>query len=256
MGRTRTYLRARFVDTAANSPRAPEVSKVTFSPGSCERAAELTARRLLEIGATNLEAKLGAHIASFGERCWQTDERVRNALRRSDGRRYHRESIARARRHMRKIGWLESERVFPNETPQGAKYRSTFGTTTKSIRWGALGLKNPLAKSVQRRRRLEQERQEWEARTAARYLEPELAAMVAGMGRVPMSSEKPRGRLTLCETTPRPVPGSSRGHLRRMTAAEIDAAIGVKPELDELDDALADVEIGALLASRERDSPT
>jgi hypothetical protein len=161
------------------------------APGSHDRAAEVVARALLEEGATNLQAKLGAHVASFGDHCWQTDSVVREMLRRSDGRLYHRESIGRARRLMARRGWIGSTRVFPLQVPQGARFRSTHGTTSKHIAWKVLGLRNPVTRGERRERKKQAariERIEQEPFTPRRRvaLEPGLVALVGGIGSMPV----------------------------------------------------------------------
>jgi hypothetical protein len=160
------------------------------NPGSHDRAAEVVARALLELGATNLQAKLGAHVASFGDKCWQTDSTVKQILRRSDGRQYHRESIGRARRLMAQRGWIGSARIFPLQTPPGARFRSTHGTTSKSIAWKVLGLRNPVTRGERRERRKEAQRVELNPFTPPRprrvALEPALVALVGGIGSMPV----------------------------------------------------------------------
>ncbi len=155
----------------------------------------------MESGATNLQAKLGAHIASFGDQCWQSDSTVRAApnMKRWDGREYHRESIGRARRQMARVGWIRSARVFPQQIPTGAKFPSTHGTTTKHIDWKNLGVRNPLTRGERRQQRQKQkhvdrprteqgERVESPRRHAA--LEPHFVALVAGIGSMPVPSTR------------------------------------------------------------------
>lgn len=127
--------------------------------GSCERPAEIVARRLLASGATNLQAKLGAEIASYGGECWRTASSLRDTLRRSDGRHYHRESIARARRAMAKRGWINNRRIHAAQ-PLPTGRASTHGTTSSHILWRTFGIKNPFARAEQRRARRAQERDE------------------------------------------------------------------------------------------------
>jgi len=177
-----------------------------MQPGSHNVAAEIVARALLENGATNLQAKLGAEIASRGEHCWISDSRMRETLVKPGGGTYHRESIGRARRCMSHAGWIESKRIFPQQIPDGAKHPSTHGTTSKRVIWKTLGLRSPMTRGDRKRRRIEQEREtrrppraETEAPARARHvaIPPELARMVAGIGpttdarRVRVSSERP-----------------------------------------------------------------
>lgn len=122
--------------------------------GQCDRPAEVVASRLLALGATNLQAKLGKEIASIGGQDWRTDTTLRELLRRWDGRPYHRESIGRARRLMARRGWLGVRRIFAAQPlpslPGHRVYKSSHGTTNKTICWAALGVSNPLKKREQR----------------------------------------------------------------------------------------------------------
>lgn len=133
--------------------------------GSCDRPAEVVASALLSLGATNLQAKLGKEIASYGGQCWRTDVVLRDVLKRWDGRPYHRESIGRARRLMARRGWIGVKRIFaaqelPSKRPDGRHYRSAHGTTNKHICWAALGVRNPLTKSERKKERKKAEENE------------------------------------------------------------------------------------------------
>jgi hypothetical protein len=156
----------------------------------------MVARKLLEVGATNLQAKLGAHVASFGDQCWQTDTTIQGVLRRWDGRSYHRESIGRARRLMARRGWIGSKRIFPQQTPIGAKYPSTHGTTSKHIQWKNIALRNPLTKRERKERKQvartldAAERLTPRRRHAHIPIDPGMAAMVEGIGAKSSSGEK------------------------------------------------------------------
>lgn len=138
-------------------------------PGSCERAAQIAARQLLDQGCTSLEARIGAHVASFGANCWQTDRKLQSLLLRSDGDRYHRESIGRARRNLARAGFLTMKRVFSGEIPKlngkKANYVSPHGTTSKALRWDRLGVPDPMSR---RERAIEQRKHESEQRRADR----------------------------------------------------------------------------------------
>lgn len=173
-----------------------------MNPGSHNVAAEIVARRFLENGATNLQAKVGAEIASRGDHCWISDAQMRSQLVKPGGGQYHRESIGRARRLMARAGWIESKRVFPTQIPDGAKYPTTHGTTSKRILWKTLGLRSPMTRGDRRKRRIEQEREtrrppraETEATARARHvaIPPELAAMFARIG---PTADAPRVRIT------------------------------------------------------------
>jgi hypothetical protein len=149
--------------------------------GSHVRAAEVVARALLSIGATNLEAKLGALFASFGDNCWINDNRARECLKRWDGRPYHRESIGRARRAMAHRRWIESKRIFPSQhLPNGR--RSFQGTTVKRIDWHHLGVKkSPIARPEKREAQAKQEAIEVNPRRRV-ALDPAFVRLAAGIG--------------------------------------------------------------------------
>jgi len=169
-----------------------------LKPGSHEVAADIVGRALLDQGATNLQAKFGAFVASHGDHCWRSDTAAQLALKRNDGRPYHRESIGRARRLMARRGWIGSERVYPLQKPAGALYPTTHGTTNKWIGWKALGLKSPLTRG-ERRERQEVARkidmtERLEPRRARVALEPSFVALVAGIGSTstPVTRARPR----------------------------------------------------------------
>jgi hypothetical protein len=127
--------------------------------GSKDEAKGRATRALLEAGATRLEALVGGHVASFGDVCFQTDTRLQHELFRPDGKRYHRESIARARRRLRDNGFITSTRIFTNDPIPGAKYNkgcSTRGTTLKTFNWRSVALKNPFSRRARRELRVSQ----------------------------------------------------------------------------------------------------
>jgi hypothetical protein len=130
------------------------------SPGSNQHEACIATGKLAQQGWSRLPSLVGGHIASFGGVCWQTDAQVGEALRRPDGRRYHPESIARARRRLRDEKIITSERVFVGgKIPSlKAKYRSARGTTVKTFNWCAIEQKNPFSRQERRRKRQEQAR--------------------------------------------------------------------------------------------------
>lgn len=165
-----------------------------MKPGSHERAAEVAARALLQTGATLLQAKIGAHIASYGDTCFQSDTVLREAFRRWDGRKYHRGSIGRARRNGARAGWWTSKRVLPNEKPLKAEKKSTYGTTSKSFDWKRFGLRSPITKGENRKLRRQQndEQRKPSQRRAAIPLEPGLLDLVDGIGPIPVPSARRR----------------------------------------------------------------
>lgn len=133
--------------------------------GSCSELAAKVAAALLEQGATNLEAKIASYVASFGDTNWQTDAKLSQAIPKDRwGAHYHRESIGRARRMLTRAGFLHVKRIMPGVVPPGADYPAPHGTTSKGIRWKAVGVKRPpkserrqmaaQAKAVERHERL------------------------------------------------------------------------------------------------------
>lgn len=137
--------------------------------GSSQHAAKIATGQLLSAGWARLASLVGGHVASFGDVCWQTDTRLSEVLRRPDGRRYHPESIARARRQLRDAKIITSERVFVGGKIPQAKFRSSRGTTIKSFNWRAIEQKNPFSRRERRLRRQEQAR---EARAAGDVMKP------------------------------------------------------------------------------------
>jgi hypothetical protein len=141
---------------------------------------------LLDAGATRLQTQYGAYVAAFGGCNWQTDNQVRESTsRRRDGRPYHRESLARARRTMARRGWMESNRFFPGQRPHPRARPSSHGTTAKAIRWKVLGLKNPTTRAeVRHLQRLQEVRPRYAAAVALQprpptpKLDPELAHVI------------------------------------------------------------------------------
>ncbi|MEO7037003.1 MAG: hypothetical protein ABI548_23825 [Polyangiaceae bacterium] len=147
------------------------------APGSHPHAARIATGELARRGWPRLASLVGGHVASFGNICWQTDTRLSEELRRPDGRRYHPESIARARRQLRDAGLITSERVFVGgKIPSlKAKWASSRGTTVKTFNWRAIEQKNPFSRREQRVKRQEQARAsrgagELQTRTAPRYV--------------------------------------------------------------------------------------
>lgn len=119
--------------------------------GSCSELAAKVAAAALEQGATNLEAKILSYVASFGGSNWQIDRTLADTIAKDrTGAHYHRESIGRARRSLTRAGFLNVKRIFAGQIPPDAKYPSAHGTTSKSIRWSAVGVTRP-PKSARRR---------------------------------------------------------------------------------------------------------
>jgi hypothetical protein len=145
---------------------------VLTSPGSNQHAARIATGELLRQGWSRLEALTGGYIASFGGVCWQTDAALCEVLRRPDGRRYHVESIARARRKLRDAGIITSLRVFVGgKIPSlKAKWTSSRGTTVKTFNWRAIEQKapfGPLERRFERQQQARLSRETGDLRTAA-----------------------------------------------------------------------------------------
>lgn len=160
--------------------------RLQLKPPSNQVAAEVAARAILAMGGTRLAVQIAAHVGGRGETSWETDPTLRLYLRRSDGRLYHRGSIGRVRRFMAKKGWISSVRVMPTHTPDKAKRPSTYGTTSKSIAWKLLGVRNPLTKGEKKEARKEARAamapSEYKPRRRTAGVDPALARMVAGLG--------------------------------------------------------------------------
>jgi hypothetical protein len=164
-------------------------------PRSNPHAARIATGELARQGWPRLASLVGGHIASFGDVCWQTDGRLGEGLRRPDGRRYHPESIARARRQLRDAKIITSERVFVGgKVPSlKAKFTSSRGTTVKTFNWRAIEHKNPFTRRERRIKRQEQARVTREAgelrRPAPRYVSAR--AMPLGARRRPVKIAEP-----------------------------------------------------------------
>jgi hypothetical protein len=145
-------------------------------PGSNPHAARIATGELARQGWSRLASLVGGEIASFGGVCWQTDARLGEGISRSDGRRYHPESIARVRRRLRDAKIITSERVFVGgKIPSlKAKFTSSRGTTVKTFSWRAIEQKNPFTRRERRIKRQEQARATREAgelrRPSPRYV--------------------------------------------------------------------------------------
>jgi len=135
------------------------------SPGSNQLAASVATGELARQGWARLPSLVGGSVASFGGVCWQTDARLSEGFTRPDGRRYHPESVARARRQLRDAGIITSDRVFVGgKIPSlKAKFRSARGTTVKTFNWRAIEQKNPFGRHERRIKRQEQARVSREA---------------------------------------------------------------------------------------------
>lgn len=119
---------------------------MTAFAGSCERAAQAAALVCTQLDCTALETKVGIQVAIRGSVCWETDRNLRDRLTRSDGRPYHRESIARARRSLTRKGIIRAKRLFTGQKCAEMKYASPHGTTAKRFAWDRLGVANPFSR--------------------------------------------------------------------------------------------------------------
>jgi hypothetical protein len=148
---------AKQAGAVAVAPKA-FVGVVLTSPGSNQHAARIATGELLRQGWSRLESLVGGYVASFGGVCWQTDAALSDVLRHPDGRRYHVESIARARRKLRDAGVITSLRVLVGgKIPSlKAKWTSSRGTTAKSFSWSVIEQKDP---HTSRERRVTRQRQ-------------------------------------------------------------------------------------------------
>jgi len=117
---------------------------------NCAQASAAVARVLAELGASSLAIQYAMHVAWRGSNCWETDNEVRRYLKNPRGRAPHRETVARIRRNLARVGYVSSERVMPFQKPTGAKWRTAHGTTNKAIRYEKLGLRNPLTRAQRR----------------------------------------------------------------------------------------------------------
>lgn len=130
---------------------------------------------LMDNGCTPLESRVGAHVASYGQCCFQTDETLREFFSTEYGRSYHRGSIARARRTLARAKFVQAKRLYSGQRVQGMKRGSAHGTTAKYFQWGAIGVaKNPHAKRQRmiQAHMAEAERKRAERAAKARYSAP------------------------------------------------------------------------------------
>lgn len=195
--------------------------------GSCSELAAKVAAALLDQGATNLEAKIGSYIASFGDTNWQTDRKLSKAIPKDRwGAHYHRESIGRARRMLTRAGFLHVKRIMPGVVPPGADYPAPHGTTSKGIRWKAVGVTRPpkserramaaQAKAVERHERLARSRHAAPGAINPETIgyraprspkpDPELASVLADFESLQQSARARRGVGNETQPTPRQGP--------------------------------------------------
>lgn len=191
--------------------------------GSCEQFAEAVARGCQQHGLTGLKGQVLTYFATFGEVCFRTYRKIAEAIVRSNGAHPHLESVGRVVRELAAMGHLAHSRIGPGQRPEGAKHRSTWGTTENRILPTTLGVKRlPRAERSRLRAR------------AVQVLAP--PAVAAALGLAPASDERPR----YSAPTPAAVALASRARPRNAppprswTALELDAALD-ELERDELD---------------------
>jgi hypothetical protein len=126
---------------------------------SCPERGDIAAGAAIRNGATPLEAAIVGHTAAHGSYCWLTDARQAGELMLGNGRHPHPRSVARARRNATRKGFLQVKRVFPNQRPKGASFRSSFGTTNKAVNFKALDVRDPITRGQLRKLHLRQNRQ-------------------------------------------------------------------------------------------------
>lgn len=130
-------------------------------PGSHDHAAAVAARRALDAGLTRLGIAFVTHVASRGVN-FQTDDQVRDEIKRPDGRAYHRESIGRKRRELTRAGMLSARRLYPGQRPPGAKFRTPHGCVVTAVVWQALRVTAPMLRGARtlERQRVRRERRQ------------------------------------------------------------------------------------------------
>lgn len=180
----------------------------------------------IDQGLTRLEAAYLGHVAGWGGVCWQTDATVQMELRRPDGKPYHRESIARARRFTRDRGLLRSQRIFMGGAipDPRARWSSSRGTTFNVVQWRELGIKNPMSRAERRRKRMELAAKERNAATVQqrqeRRQQVDYERSVTGGLRAPTSPEPQQRRLGLDDETLRYIEQAQRPRPSRPAAPE------------------------------------
>ena len=122
---------------------------MTWSGSYTQRGSEAAGNAVL-FGATPLEALIVGDSASYGDVCFVDDRNQAAQIVQRNGRNPHPRSVARARRNAKAKGLLHYDRVMPGQTPPGARYSSTGGTTAKSVNFQAFRAKDPLTRRERR----------------------------------------------------------------------------------------------------------
>jgi hypothetical protein len=118
---------------------------------SCPERGDIAAGAAVRCGATPLEALVVGHTAAHGSYCWLTDTKQADLIVQTNGKHPHPRSVARARRNAARKGFLQVKRVFPNQRPKGASFRSSCGTTNKAVNFRALQVRDPITRGQLKR---------------------------------------------------------------------------------------------------------
>lgn len=118
---------------------------------SCPERGDIAAGAALRCGATPLESLVVGHTAAHGSYCWLTDSKQADLIVQTNGRHPHPRSVARARRNAARKGFLQVKRIYPNQRPKGAAFRSSFGTTNKAVNFRALQVRDPITRGQLKR---------------------------------------------------------------------------------------------------------
>lgn len=198
------------------------VAKNEHWGGSAERFAESVASACQQRGLTGLLGQVLTYIASFGETCFRTYKAIAADIVRSNGKNPHRESVGRIVRKLVELGHIDHKRIGPGKRPDGARFRSTFGTTENRILPTTLGVKR-LARS---------ERSRLRAR-AVQVLAPPAVAAVIGMGppaddRAKYSAPTPAAVALASRARPK----AERPKHAGISSAELDALLELEPVIE------------------------
>ena len=155
-------------------------------PGSHIVDANKVTGAMMDLGASCLETKAAAWVASYGDCFLDYKKAAEEIPKRPDGSRYHRGSIARACRRLKRWGLMTINRVWPQHVPKGAKWTTPHGTTDKSINFEALGLRPSMSRGRRRARRFAQD-----YRPPVRAMSPSSAAAASSSTPPPPSSPRP-----------------------------------------------------------------
>jgi hypothetical protein len=110
-------------------------------------------RAVVERGVSTMRAQLVARFGTHGEDgCFNTNDELREVLKRPDGRQYHRESIGRVRRQGALEGLWSHRRIPPGRKPNKlAERRTSHGTALNVLNWSGLFRRRPPLRGEQRK---------------------------------------------------------------------------------------------------------